>query len=458
MAGSTLGRLSQGRLGFRAGVPILVFTLGLTHGARAQSFTPNEALQQAGVCSRCHVAQVLEWSASRHTRTGTVCQSCHGPSAGHVANERNQVKPDRLPRDAAIAGLCATCHTAGCTRTRETANCQSCHHPHALVNPNAGKLAPIADPAEQRREEYTRRMAAGERLAEAADWKAALAEFRAALDLSPNDRRAKAKARLCERRIDPAIPGFEILEGAGFDAESGLALRVKASGIEMALMPGAEFEIGADALAGAKPLHAVRIEPFYLGVREITQSEWRKFASEDPSVHKGDALPVNNVSWEDATGWIAAVNTRIQGGGFRLPTEAEWEYAARAEPDPLTPVIFKMLEDIAWYRDNSRRENTKEAPFYEADAYAPRAAGSRQPTGRGFHDLRGNVWEWCSTLLAPYPYDARDGRESPSGQGLRVLRGGGYADSTLDPRLRHSDRPSRRQPWYGFRLARSVPD
>ena len=71
-------------------------------------------LKQAGVCARCHVAQVLEWSvAAKHGAAGTNCAACHGPSAGHVANERNQVKPDRLPVGmAAITGLCASCHAA----------------------------------------------------------------------------------------------------------------------------------------------------------------------------------------------------------------------------------------------------------------------------------------------------------------------------------------------------------
>jgi formylglycine-generating enzyme required for sulfatase activity len=148
----------------------------------------------------------------------------------------------------------------------------------------------------------------------------------------------------------------------------------------------------------------------------------------------------------------------VKGGGFRLPTEVEWEYAARAEPDPLTPIVFKLLEDIAWYRDNSLREGLPAAPFHESGSYAPRAAGTKQSTGWGLFDMRGNVWEWCSSLFRPYPYDGRDGRESATAEGLRVLRGGGYADSNLDPRLRHGERPSRRQPWNGFRLARSAPE
>src|SRR2546428_11405777 len=75
----------------------------------------------AGVCARCHVVSVLEWGISGHftADTGTDCKSCHGASPGHVANERNEVKPDRLPRDAQITKLCVSCHDAGCPKTLE---------------------------------------------------------------------------------------------------------------------------------------------------------------------------------------------------------------------------------------------------------------------------------------------------------------------------------------------------
>src|SRR3954469_5178019 len=81
----------------------------------------------AGVCARCHVVSVLEWGISGHVAAGTDCQKCHGPSKAHVANERNEVKPDRLPRGAQIAQTCQRCHDAGCPKTLETAACQKCH-------------------------------------------------------------------------------------------------------------------------------------------------------------------------------------------------------------------------------------------------------------------------------------------------------------------------------------------
>lgn len=406
------------------------------------------SFRQAGVCSRCHVAQVLEWSASRHPRAATTCQSCHGPSTAHIANERNQVKPDRLPRGAeAISALCATCHSAGCPKTARTTGCQSCHHAHALSNPEDKQLRQTALPEDPRLAPFRIAMAEGERYVAQQQWQAAHEAFAQAVKLMPADRRAAKRLRMAARRLNPAQPGLEIA-GEVFDPDSGLPLRVRVAGfgIEMRLVPGGDADIGSGSFRDSQPVHTVRGEPFYLAIHELTQQQWSALGVDNPSQHQGPGLPVHGVSWHDARQWIDRLNARVPGGGFRLPTEAEWERAA---------VRHGAIEQEAWFRGNSAAAAAPGA-FREADAYSPRAVGSKRPNAAGFYDMLGNAAEWCSSLYQPYPYDSRDGRESADGEGLRVIRGGHFADAAgdLNPALRHAERPGRRNVWNGFRLAR----
>ena len=296
-------------------------------------------------------------------------------------------------------------------------------------------------------------MRQGEELVKAQQWKQARGEFEAALRLYPNHRRATARLELAKRRLNPSLPGFEPMDDR-FDPDTGLPLHVRVTGlpIEMVLIPGGDTDIGEDRLAGSRPAHTVSVQPFYLAKTELTQRAWTAVASDNPSTHRGDELPVQNVSWMDAQQWIATLNSRVAGRGFRLPTEAEWEKAARAGSMQHAPSL------VAWFKENSASQ-APAGDFRQIGAYAPHPVGTREPNPHGIYDLAGNVWEWCSTLLKPYPYNARDGRESRNGAGLRVLRGGGFADPAeyLSPSFRHGERPDRRLLFNGFRLARSVP-
>ena len=430
MAAGTLSLVGRALAG-------LVFALGWAWGQAPQ-------LKEAGVCARCHVAQVLEWSvAAKHGRAGTNCAACHGASAGHVANERNQVKPERLPVGAAaVAALCASCHGAGCPKTGRREGCASCHHAHALTNPQA----PAAKvDAAGRDEAYRAAMATGERRAAAGDWAGAREAFGEALRVSPKDPRAAGRRRMAERRERPEMAGLEVV-GAEFDGESGLArrVRVKGLGMEMRLVGGGVGEMGSEAGRGAGPVHEVYVEPYYLGVFEVTQAEWEWAGMENRSTVKGGRWPVYGISWEEAREFVRRVNAKT-GGSFRLPTEAEWERAARLGGEG-------ALGERAWYRENT---GTGAGPFREMGAYAPREVGTRRANAGGFFDLAGNVAEWCSSLFRPYPYDGRDGREG-EGEGLRVVRGGAYGDGAeaVAPGFRHSERPGRRSAWTGLRLAR----
>jgi formylglycine-generating enzyme required for sulfatase activity len=353
-----------------AGVRLLLLLGLLAAGLRGQQ-QPDRQLQEAGVCARCHVISVIEWGISKHWKAGTNCVACHGASQGHVIDERNNVKPDRLPHGEAIAGLCATCHQAGCPKSKRKDGCAECHHFHALVNPQS---QPAPAP------------------------KAAAAPPPAA-------------------RRDPA---------------EGLpkTYRVPGVGIEMVLVRGGEVEIGSDTMANAQPVHSVLVAPFYLGVMEVTEAQWNAVMGRPVASVAAARLPASNISWKEAQAFAARLNVMASGGGFRLPTEAEWEFAARAG-DTADPVFQRPV---------------------------PRPAGQGAANPLGLFDLAGNVWEWCSSLGRAYPYDASDGREAADAAGLRVLRGGSYNDPPgwVSPATRHLERPDRRMPWYGLRIARSV--
>ncbi len=96
---------------------------------------PAQAANGAGACAKCHSAAVQEWGRSKHAQGSANCVACHGESAAHVQDGKNGVKPERIPRRAAIATLCMTCHGDGCAVTGNTSDCQGCHQAHSLVKP-----------------------------------------------------------------------------------------------------------------------------------------------------------------------------------------------------------------------------------------------------------------------------------------------------------------------------------
>jgi formylglycine-generating enzyme required for sulfatase activity len=315
---------------------------------------------------------------------------------------------------------------------------------HALVDPNAPSAVSI-EALETRAaawDRYSQQMEVAERHFQSGQWQQARDAFRAALKEKPGEQRARRRLEACERRLRGTLPGFGIV-GEAYDEDTGLPREVRVSGlgIPMVLVAGSEFEMGSEKFPSATPVHTIRVEPFYLAKYELTQAEWQSVVGDGKSP-RADRTPIHEVSWEDIQVFLQTVNRTVAGGGFRLPTEAEWEYAAGAGATD-----GEELAKVAWFGDSE-------------ETGAPHPVGTKEPDRLGLFDMRGNVWEWCSSLSKPYPYDATDGRESPNSAGQRVLRGGGYADPAdlLDPRLRHAERPNRRLRWNGMRLARSVPE
>ena len=225
-------------------------------------------------------------------------------------------------------------------------------------------------------------------------------------------------------------------------------------GMEFVLIPAGTFRMGSAerdvyALADEKPRHEVTISrPFHLGRFPVTQAQWRAVMGENPSMFKGPDRPVENVSWEDVRAFIAKLNAAEGHERCRLPTEAEWEYAARA--GSVTSYCFGddegQLGDYAWYGDNSGDET--------------HPVGLKRPNPWGIFDMHGNVFEWTLDWYARKSYQAyRTGAVTdPRGPGAgeaRTLRGGCWADDAITCRSAYRSRfaPDGRNGGNGFRLA-----
>lgn len=271
-------------------------------GAAAQQ--ASEALRAAGVCARCHVNAVLEWELSGHARAGNSCSGCHGASKGHVADERNNVRPDRIPRGPAAASLCLSCHASGCPKEQTKSACQACHHVHALLDP---RKPVAASSVTNTNVEFERAMQAGEAAMKANDWRSAAAAFRHAAERRP-DPRALRRLNLALRRIYPDLAGFRPLTGATHP-ELGLPLEVEVAGVgtRMVLVAGGDVDLGDDSVPRLRPAHTVNLDPFYIA------------RSPEP----GDT------TWRGALARTNQLNTLVPGGGFRLARESELTFAVR---------------------------------------------------------------------------------------------------------------------------------
>jgi len=209
----------------------------------------------------------------------------------------------------------------------------------------------------------------------------------------------------------------------------------------MVFVAGGTFQMGSNSESDEKPIHTVTISGFFMDKTEVTQAEYRKVMGKTPSSFSGcDDCPVEKVSWHDANAYAKKV-------GKRLPTEAEWEYAARGgnKSKGYAYSGSNDLDAVAWYNNNS---GSKTHPVAQ-----------KQPNELGLYDMSGNVWEWCSDWYDEGYYSGSpqtDPQGSNSGKS-RVLRGGGWDDGDYGCRVAYRVRsnPDLRYYFSGFRLVLS---
>ncbi len=245
-----------------------------------------------------------------------------------------------------------------------------------------------------------------------------------------------------------AVPAFAESPGNGF--------KDCADCPEMVVIPAGTFLMGRKAdpfsnqqqpPANEQPQHSVTLKSFALGKSEVTQEQWFALMGDNPSYNKGRTLPVENVSWDDIQAFIAKLNAKT-GKRYRLPTEAEWEYAAQAGSTGLYSFgdDAGQLGRYGWYVANA------------SDKTHP--VGGKLPNQFGLYDMHGNVWEWVQDCSSEnYDGAPADGTAGSEQGGCdRVIRGGGW-DSGVDflrSSFRGKVRPIHRVLNLGFRVARSV--
>ena len=227
--------------------------------------------------------------------------------------------------------------------------------------------------------------------------------------------------------------------------------------MEFVLIAPGTFVMGSDQAESLheKPAHTVTItRPFYLGKYEVTHRQWNALMTRNDSAFFAEAnrsiagdLPVETVSWPLSQNFLAKLNEAVPGGGFRLPTEAEWEYACRAGSVGERHFTEGRLIDYAWYGENS--------------AGKTHPVGQRKPNAWGLYDMYGNVWEWCADRFGGYPDGPVIDPVGPlvaDSAGARVARGGGWNNlgKYVNSTFRHDAMAAAMTRYYGFRCVASV--
>jgi formylglycine-generating enzyme required for sulfatase activity len=217
---------------------------------------------------------------------------------------------------------------------------------------------------------------------------------------------------------------------------------------DMVFVKGGTFQMGSKEVGeiDEKPVHTVTVSDFSIGKYEVTQKQWFDVMGTNPSSFKncGDDCPVEHVDWDDVQGYLRKLNEKT-GKNYRLPTEAEWEYAARGgnKSKGYTYSGDNLIGNVAWYGDNSGRQTQK--------------IGKRKANELGIFDMSGNVEEWCNDYYNPgfYKISPTNNPQGPISEGYRVVRGACFLSSPTACRLadRNKCSPYSQSSIFGFRLA-----
>ncbi|MFH0782750.1 MAG: SUMF1/EgtB/PvdO family nonheme iron enzyme [Pseudomonadota bacterium] len=254
------------------------------------------------------------------------------------------------------------------------------------------------------------------------------------------------QARLAEEKTKAEEAEQKRLAALG--PKSGDVFTDSTTGMEFVYVPKGCFQMGdtfGDGGVDEKPVHEVCVDGFFIGKYEVTQGEYTRIIGSNPSqFKKGDRYPVEQVSWDDAQAFIRNLNDK-SGKSYRLPTEAEWEYAARSGGRKEKYAGADSPDAVAWYTSNS--------------GGSTHSVGSKSPNGLGLYDMSGNVWEWCQDRSdsSYYNNSPRDNPQGPSSGVYRVLRGGGwyYVPGRVRAAIRGRRAPGHRD-FPGFRLVLPV--
>jgi formylglycine-generating enzyme required for sulfatase activity len=224
---------------------------------------------------------------------------------------------------------------------------------------------------------------------------------------------------------------------------------LKVNGVEypMVYVSGGTFDMGStpeqvgDAYSNEKPVHKVTLSSYRIGMYEVTQDLWEAVMGTNPSSFKGARKPVEEVSWNDCQDFIRKLNS-LTGQNFRLPTEAEWEFAARGGNSSQGYQYSggNIIGNVAWYDDNSGGTTHN--------------VGTKSPNELGIYDMTGNVLEWCSDWYGEYSSSSQTNPKGPTGGSILVCRGGSWLPNASGSHVsnRYSNSPDFRSGYLGLRL------